>query len=122
MAEHKIAESRKGKTVVSMSILIKGQELPTSCGDCMKLFLTEGRNKCPFLWRDFSGNNEYQNKRRMPDCPLVEVPEPHGRLIDADAYILDNVRIIDCDIDHPNYQVTLREVIDDAPTVIEAEE
>lgn len=55
-----------------MGILIEGQELPISCGDCMKLFLTEGRNKCPFLWKNFGDNSEYQNKKRMPDCPLVK--------------------------------------------------
>lgn len=39
------------------------------------------------------------------------------RLIDADAFIEENQDIIDCEIDHPKYQDTLRELIDDAPTV-----
>lgn len=103
-----------------MSILIKGQELPISCGDCMELFLTEGRNKCPFLWINFGDNSEYQNKKRMPDCPLVEVPEPHGRLIDADAlssqFHKDTGRL---------HLITthgfVSECIEDASTVIEAE-
>ena len=39
------------------------------------------------------------------------------RLIDADAFIKENAEIIDCEIDHPKYQDTLRELIDEAPTV-----
>ena len=54
-----------------MSILIKGMEMPTSCGDC-KLRTAVG---C-------CGNLPHNT--RMPNCPLVPVP-PHGRLIDADA-------------------------------------
>ena len=39
------------------------------------------------------------------------------RLIDADKVIADNAKIIDCEIDHPQYQDTLREIIDSAETV-----
>lgn len=39
------------------------------------------------------------------------------RLIDADAFIEENKEIIDCEIDHPKYQDTLRELIDQAPTI-----
>lgn len=39
------------------------------------------------------------------------------RLIDADAFIKENQEIIDCEIDHPKYQDTLRELIAQAPTV-----
>ena len=39
------------------------------------------------------------------------------RLIDADRFIKENAEIIDCEINHPKYQETLRELIDEAPTV-----
>lgn len=39
------------------------------------------------------------------------------RLIDADAFIEENQEIIDCEIDHPKYQDTLRELIAQAPTL-----
>lgn len=39
------------------------------------------------------------------------------RLINADVFIEENKEIIDCEIDHPKYQDTLRELIDEAPTV-----
>ena len=31
----------------------------------------------------------FPNDNRHSDCPLIEVPEPHGRLIDADALVED---------------------------------
>lgn len=39
------------------------------------------------------------------------------RLIDADALIEKNADIIDCEIDHPKYQDTLREIIENAPII-----
>ena len=39
------------------------------------------------------------------------------RLIDADAFIEANKDIIDCSIDHSKYEDTLRELINEAPTV-----
>lgn len=51
----------------------------------------------------------------------TSLPKGHGRLIDADVYKWDNRDIIDCEIDHPKYQVTLEELIDEASTIIEAD-
>ena len=39
------------------------------------------------------------------------------RLIDADKFIETNKDIIDCSIGHSKYEDTLRELIDNAPTV-----
>ena len=44
------------------------------------------------------------------------------RLIDADLLIQENANIIDCDIIHPKYEDTLREIIERAPTVINLRE
>ena len=51
------------------------------------------------------------------DCPLIEIP-PHGRLIDADELKTKHHRTDDC------YETEYVEMedIDNAPTVIEAEE
>ena len=51
---------------------------------------------------------------RVNSCPLVNVPEPHGRLIDADALIY-SLGASDEDI-YCKYTIE-----EDAPTVIEAE-
>ena len=56
--------------------------------------------------------------RRADSCPLVPVP-PHGRLIDADA-LKKTSYPFPCAIG-VEYAVTLRS-IDDAPTIIPAEE
>ena len=57
-----------------MSVLIKGMEMPSKCGEC---FLRVGECK-----------QRIYMEKRPPHCPLVEVP-PHGDLIDRDALIKD---------------------------------
>ena len=52
-----------------MSVLIKGMEMPKRCGGCPLRGVCKQRIYI-----------EYRPK----DCPLIEVPTPHGRLIDAD--------------------------------------
>lgn len=94
-----------------MDILIKGMDMPCMC--CL----------CPCHDWDMETNRYYcqalkdepriidENTRRN-DCPIVEVPTPHGRLIDADALSL-------WDIDVANYPSNY---IKNAPTIIDAEE
>lgn len=101
-----------------MSILIKGDiGLPRDC--C----------KCPFNCYGLCLANHSKLlvdkcvKSRHSDCPLVEVPTPHGRLIDADE-LKKNMRNYYPSIDHlccSQHVVTKRD-IDCAPTIIEAEE
>jgi len=87
-----------------MSLMIRGMKLPISCSSCW------------FSQTEYKGLNEYckamkneevtkytnQNKGRHPQCPLVEIPENHGRLIDADAYqysgdLIDEPTIIEAE-------------------------
>lgn len=88
-----------------MSILIKGATLPDSCWDCEADFAYQ--IGCE-LWQDY----EEFCERRHPNCPLVEIPTPHGRLIDR-----DDIYIGRWDIDSD-----LAEQIQNAPTILEAEE
>ena len=74
---------------------------------------------CTFKDKDWPGYCEVLNSSVWKkDCPLVEVPEPHGRLIDADALVNT--------VMHTNSPADTKEFIEDligiAPTVIEAEE
>lgn len=39
-----------------------------------------------------------------------------ARYIDGDKLIQENLEIIDCDVNHPKYEDTLRDIIDNAPT------
>lgn len=85
-----------------MSVLIKGMEMPKGCYECP----FEVWGKCMFINYNVSGTEP-------KSCPLVEVPSPHGRLIDASEYInrMSNF--------HEEY---MYDVLEEMPTIIEAEE
>lgn len=68
-----------------MGVYIKGMDMPKSCNDCALLYDCFA---CMLLGKDIDWGTS--DKERLPDCPLVEVKEPHGRLIDADALIESN--------------------------------
>ena len=104
-----------------MGVYINGMEMPKSCEECIldhKFFKWLGCNK------HVSGDTIAEGKR-SPACPLVPVPEPHGRLIDASEKI--RVQIYD-DMTEDYYMVEM--TIDDllcqgwveanAPTIIPA--
>ena len=96
-----------------MSVLIKGMEMPALCQEC-DLYID---GACYA-----KGYRDYQSIMDMSkpdDCPLIEVPTPHGDLIDRDK-LLNQVD----DISLGYYEVlgVTEDDIDNAPTVIEAEE
>lgn len=105
-----------------MSVIIRGMEMPTSC------------EKCPCKTADAFGGLGCQatgyiplrkvNQNRPDWCPLVPVPTPHGRLIDADKIGLTDFEIILCQKGNPfkNALEMLLEKIENAPTVIPASE
>ena len=86
-----------------MDILIKGMEKPISCDDCIVPL-----SKCDFL------------QRRTDECPIIEIPTPHGRLIDGDELIND-LRIYESKYCGEQGYITQDDIID-APTILEAEE
>ena len=56
-----------------MGVLIKGMEMPHDCDSCKVSDILD----CT-LWKPMDIGE------RHPECPLVEVPTPHGDLIDRD--------------------------------------
>lgn len=58
-----------------MSILIKGRDMPESCYECA--YSIERVGICSIT----QGGCEWGHNR-PPHCPLVEIPTPHGRLIE----------------------------------------
>lgn len=68
-----------------MAVLIN-MEMPKSCEDCRLVQTDENyygdimSQRCNLIYKGY-----LPETGRRPDCPLVEIPEPHGRLIDADA-------------------------------------
>ena len=92
------------------SILIKGSVMPLTCEECP--CYDSNDHSCNVSGVDVA---EYQYTGRPDDCPLVEVPTPHGRLIDADE-------IEKCV--HEWYDVgeyVFADTIRNADTIIEAE-
>lgn len=61
-----------------MSVLIRGVELPKNCSECPVALSSK---YCRI-------NQTYTTYRELPfrpdHCPLVELPEHHGRIIDED--------------------------------------
>ena len=118
-----------------MSVLIKGMEMPECCDVCTfsdwsNLHQTAcckltGYEPC---FDDFS--HEY-NERRSDYCPLVELPEKHGDLIDKDVLKKDYGMGSDCNhcetgwkscgYDQIYSKMDFCGWIDDTPVVIEAE-
>ena len=97
-----------------MGVYIKGMTMPKSCFECdlyddENNFCKAQKEYMPFasLGRDYKDAN----------CPMVEVPEPHGRLIDEDK-LMDDVKKNSASYFADDFA---REWVDVQPTVIEAE-
>lgn len=103
-----------------MNILIKGMAMPKVCADCP---FWETRydpgyyqyEHCKALGRIF---NECRRDidpfaEKLDDCPLIEIPIPHGRLIDDDKITKEYYK-------NPSYQ-RLCTILNNAPTIVEAE-
>ena len=111
-----------------MGIYIKGMQMPKRCIFCswLQKDLPSGIIYCTATYPRIDISSVTID-RRHDDCPLVEVPAPHGRLIDASEEI--QVQMYD-DQHEDFYQVKM--TIDDllsqswidakSPTVIPAEE
>ena len=96
-----------------MSVIIKNREMPEGCVECWNRF------SCKHFEISFIRLNT-----RHPDCPLIEVPAPHGRLIDADALIARMESDAE-QMEEPIAQMFTYAAINDvkhSETVIEAEE
>ena len=75
-----------------MSVLIKGIEIPKNCLECMFRMSYWKRALTPsgeiFTYGCMLNGKEINIlEKRCKDCPIVEIPTPHGRLIDADELI-----------------------------------
>ena len=93
-----------------MGILIKnGMEIPRACSAC--IFLDAEHWKCRVC-----GNASHSADCRPTDCPLSEVPTPHGRLIDADTF----ENFIRKDWDKNDHWIA--DVVYSRPTIIPADD
>ena len=92
-----------------MSVIVKGSIMPLMCEECPCYDCDD--YSCKATGR---GVIEYRYDGRPDNCPLVEIPTPHGRLIDADRF-LEWLKEF-----HPN-DVVIMSGVKNARTVIEAE-
>ena len=109
-----------------MSVLIKGMEMPKSCYKC-PLRRRDGMDiVCPVAHERFSVADVNILGYRLDNCPLVPVP-PHGRLIE-DVAVREQIdewldSVGDVVVGHGlSYYGELLGCIEDAPTIIPAEE
>jgi len=110
-----------------MSVLIKGMEKPKNCEGCNFAEWMNGTIYCHCI-RYATVISEMEQLLSL--CPLVEVPTPHGRLIDADK-IQNEMYCKSFETDDGRqkwdsglwirYKV-FEESINNVPTVIESEE
>lgn len=68
-----------------MGVYIAGMAMPKNCEECQCSYWTEGVHHDYCQAVGYDTEIHYGEKDRPQWCPLTEVPEPHGRLIDADA-------------------------------------
>ncbi len=99
-----------------MSILIKGMKMPESCCVC-----PVNMERCNYGYEYLRDHPELY-ERRAENCPIVEVPTPHGRLIDADAFEATVQDLwMENEISNSDW-IGFRETLNSIPTIIEAEE
>ena len=106
-------------------VLIRGMEMPKNCWECSLSDVDDDYGRCCL----FSGI-ACLNIGRQDNCPLIEVPTPHGRLIDVDELygaIIDKGQSNERGKYHIGdfWELTgreIKEVIDKQPTIIKAVE
>ena len=106
-------------------ILIRGMEMPKSCFDCIfenRFFGKIGCNNLPGMFANELNAIAYTTERN-PFCPLLPLPEGHGRLIDAERF-----RVILCRLkERQNDDVAIHalnwaiECLDKLDTIVPAE-
>ena len=103
-----------------MSVIVKGLEMPKACADC-HLNLDATCSPKGYMVEDSC------YEKRADWCPLIEL-QPHGRLIDADAFMemYKEKYCAECD-DHHGLRCrvcfvdSLFDHMQTAPTILEAE-
>ena len=114
-----------------MSLRIKGMDMPKNCAECPILEIGSLEHYCPvakeIMWTIDTESGKHNN------CPLSEIPTPHGRLIDADELIKqysvsyeDALEMMAESMEAFRMTYVLakriRNQINQVPTIIEAEE
>ena len=96
------------------------KEIPNRCGRC-PCFHAEHPMYCQAVKADKNKRIYAPYGEGRPDwCPLIEIPTPHGRLIDIKSVEYGKFTTVGNEYQRW-WNGALESVIDNAPTVIEAE-
>lgn len=100
-----------------MSVIVKGMKMPKDCPMCPMSHWTKASDEftgCDVVSGkryEMSKSKEYRESVTRPDwCPLVELPEKHGRLID-EGFLASSGYVYG----------SIKPLINAAPTILEAE-
>ena len=103
-----------------MSVIVKGMEMPKNCMSCPFPAVGVDAYYCHCPTQD-GKECDFKYANTIPDdCPLVEIPTPHGDLADKDKLMQE---IMDSDLDHlqrDDWREVIQ-IVSDADVVIEAE-
>ena len=98
-----------------MSVMIRGMEMPSGCNTCQLHVLCFDYYVCRAKKLERGGYLDVDDQviagRRHRCCPLVEIPTPHGRLIDENELLRHKY----------GFSQTARVIIKTTDAVIEAE-
>ena len=93
------------------------QKMPLRCFECAYISSsTMDGYSCKVSHKSLASEHGI-NTGKPNWCPLVEIPTPHGDLVDRDKLMID---VIDIDLDHlqrDDWKEVIQ-IISDAPTVI----
>ena len=111
-----VAQEGRRERGDGMSVIVRGMDMPKNCAECEMWSICE----CLKEYKDYESilcAVDDGDLVRADDCPLVEIPTPHGRLIDADKLNIYDVSPVDgfCVMGVTEADIGL------ADTVIEAE-
>ena len=97
-----------------MSVLIKNMDMPKNCIECR----FRQYEYCDLQHQDVYAVNIIDHAlslERHPSCPLIEIPTPHGDLVDRSELLAEY------DHQHKGPVGGARQIIVDAKAVIEAD-
>lgn len=108
-----------------MSIIIKSMDMPENCWECtgagLNVSVSVFGGMCPYCEK-IRTDHEMKTGRH-PECPLVALPDKHGRLGDLDALIheLNNSHYPGAPYVDAGTSIAIGKICD-ASTIVEAED
>lgn len=107
-----------------MSVIVKGMEMPENCYEC-PCCRHDSRNghqkeQCNLTLDVFDKNYFERLEGRAQNCPLVALPDKHGRLVDADA-LFDEMEEAGW-YNNSDRDEVAEELVMNAPTIVESED